>query len=50
MALEFSWRGKPMDNALAVNLKDRFRDECLNVIGLLSLEDTKAKIEAWRRD
>jgi len=28
----------------------RLRDECLNTHWFLSLEDARAKIEAWRRD
>ncbi|WP_373460238.1 integrase core domain-containing protein [Pseudokordiimonas caeni] len=29
---------------------NRFRDECLNTHWFLSIDDAKAKIEAWRQD
>jgi len=35
---------------LGAAVKGRFRDECLNTHWFLSLEDARAKIEAWRRD
>ncbi len=48
--LDFSRPGKPTDNAYVERFNGRFRDECLNTHWFLSLEDARAKIEAWRRD
>lgn len=48
--LDFSRPGKPTDNAFVKSFNSRFRDECLNTHWFLSLEDARAKIEAWRRD
>lgn len=48
--LDFSRPGKPTDNAKVESFNGRFRQECLNLHWFLSLEDAKAKIEAWRRD
>jgi len=31
-------------------LDSRFRDDCLNIRWLLSLDDVRQKIEQWRRD
>lgn len=42
--------GKPTDNAFVVSFNGRLRDECLNTHRFLSLEDARAKIDAWRRD
>ncbi len=50
VTLDFSRPGKPTDNAMIESFNGRFRDECLNVNWFLSLEDARAKIEAWRRD
>jgi putative transposase len=46
--LDFSRPGKPSDNALVEAFNSRFRQECLNQHWFMSLEDAKAKIEAWR--
>lgn len=46
--LDFSRPGKPTDNAKVESFNGRFRQECLNAHWFLSLEDAKAKIEAWR--
>jgi len=48
--LDFSRRGKPTDNAAIESFNGRFRDECLNVHWFESLDDARAKIEAWRQD
>jgi putative transposase len=48
--LNFSRPGKPTDNAKVESFNGRFRQECLNLHWFLSLEDAKAKIEAWRKD
>ena len=50
VTLDFSRPGKPMDNAFVESFNGRLRDECLNTHWFLSLEDARAKIEAWRRD
>ena len=49
-SMDFSRPGKPTDNALVESFNGRPRDECLNTHWFLSLEDARAKIEAWRRD
>jgi hypothetical protein len=48
--LDFSRPGKPTDNAYVESFNGRLRDECLNTHWFSSLEDARAKIEAWRRD
>jgi len=47
--LGFSRPGKPIDNAKVESFNGRFREECLNEHGFLSLDDATGKIEAWRR-
>jgi putative transposase len=46
--LEFSRLGKPTDNAFAASFNARFRDECLDQDGFVSLEEAQQTIEAWR--
>ena len=46
--LVFSRPGKPTDNAHIEAFNGRLRQECLNQHWFLSLEDARAKIEAWR--
>ncbi len=48
--LDFSRPGKPTDNATVESFNGRLRQECLNEHWFLSLDDARAKIEAWRRD
>jgi len=48
--MDFSRPGKPMDNAMIESFNGSFRDECLNVNWLLSMEDAREKIEKWRMD
>ena len=48
--LDFIRPGKPVENAFIVAFKGRLRDECLNVHQFTSIEDARAKIEAWRVD
>ena len=48
--LDFIRPGKPVENAFIESFNGRLRDECLNVRQFLSIEDAKAKIEAWRVD
>ena len=43
--LDFSWPGKPTDNAFIEALNGRFRQECLNGNWFLSLEDDEEKVE-----
>jgi putative transposase len=48
--LDFIRPGKPVENAFIESFNGRLRDECLNVHQFISIEDAKAKIEAWRVD
>jgi putative transposase len=48
--MDLSRPGKPTGNAMVESFNGRLRQECLNQHWFLSLEDAKAKIEAWRRD
>lgn len=50
VVLDFSRPGKPTDNPFIESFNGSFRDECLNTNWFLSLEDARAKIEAWRID
>ncbi len=50
VALDFSRPGKPIDNCYVESFNGRFRGECLNAHWFLSIEDARAKIEAWRLD
>ena len=45
--LDFSHPGQPTDHAYIESFNGSFRDECLNVNWFLSMEDVRAKIEAW---
>ena len=47
---EYSRPGKPTDNAFIESFNGRFREECLSMHWFLTLEDAKAKIEAWRQE
>jgi len=47
---EFITPGKPNENAYIESFNSRFRDECLNQHVFRSLEDAKAKVEAWRQE
>ncbi len=49
VTLDFSRLGKPTDNAFVESFNGRFRDECLNTHWFLSLDDARAKLDAWRR-
>lgn len=42
--------GKPTDNGFISSFEGKFRAECLNTHGFMSLDDARAKMEAWRRD
>ena len=48
--LDFIRPGKPVENAFIDSFNGRLRDECLNVHQFTSIEDARAKIEAWRVD
>jgi putative transposase len=48
--LDFIRPGKPMENGYIESFNGRLRDECLNVNQFMSLDDARAKIEAWRVD
>src|SRR5688572_1582911 len=48
--LDFIRPGKPMENGHIESFNSRLRDECLNVMQFMSIEDARAKIEAWRID
>jgi putative transposase len=48
--LDFIRPGHPVENAYIESFNGKLRDECLNVHQFISLDDAKAKIEAWRRD
>lgn len=48
--LDFIRPGKPTENGHIESFNGRLRGECLNVMQFKSLEDAKAKIEAWRID
>lgn len=49
VTLDYSRPGKPTDNPYIESFNGRFRDECLNVNWLLSLQDARYKIDFWRR-
>lgn len=49
MELDFSQPGTPTDNAKVESFNGRFRQECLNEHGFLSLKDARSKIADWRR-
>ena len=48
--IDFSRPGKPTDNGHVESFNGSLRDECLNVHWFDSLAQTRATIEAWRRD
>ena len=48
--LDFIRPGKPVENAFIESFNGKLRDECLNTNAFLSLDDTRQKVEAWRRD
>lgn len=49
VVLDSSRHGKPTENAYVESFNGWLRDECLNTHWFLSLDDARAKIEAWRR-
>lgn len=48
--LDFIRPGKPIENAFIESFNGRLRDECLNAQVFNSIEETRAKLEAWRID
>jgi putative transposase len=46
--IDFSRPGKPTDNAYVESFNGRLRDECLNTHWFESLDDARAKLEAWK--
>ena len=50
VTLDFSRPGKPTDNAFIESFNGKFRAECLNANWFLTLDEARAKCEAWRRD
>lgn len=48
--IDFSRPGKPTDNCFIETFNGALRDECLNLHWFQTLEEAKARIEAWRRD
>jgi len=50
VTLDFSRPGKPTDNAFIEAFNGRLRQECLNENWFLSLEDTREKVEMWRKE
>ena len=48
--LDFIRPGRPVENAFIEAFNGRLRDECLNVHQFASIDDARAKIEAWRLD
>jgi len=45
VTLDFSWSGKPTDNAFIEAFNSRFRVECLNAHWFLNLADARKKME-----
>ncbi len=50
VTLDFSRPGKPTDNSFIESLNGKFRAECLNAHWFMTLDDARAKCEAWRKD
>jgi putative transposase len=48
--IDFSRPGKPTDNCFIETFNGSLRDECLNVHWFESVDEARAKIEAWRRE
>jgi len=49
ITLDFSWPGKPSDNAIAESFNGKVRSECLNTTWFMNLDDARRKCEPWRR-
>ena len=48
--LDFIRPGKPIENCFVESFNGKFRDECLNQHWLVSLDEARHVIEAWRLD
>jgi transposase InsO family protein len=48
--LDFIRPGKPVENSFIESFNGKLRDECLNANQLLSIDDARSEIEAWRMD
>ncbi|MBW2396691.1 MAG: transposase [Deltaproteobacteria bacterium] len=48
--MDFSRPGKPTDTCFIETFNGSLRDECLKVHWFETVEEAKARIEAWRRD
>jgi putative transposase len=48
--IDFSRPGKPTDNCFIETFNGSLRDECLNVHWFESIDEARAKIEAWRSE
>ena len=47
--LDFSCPGNPTDNAFIEVFNGRFRAECLNALGFLTIGDAVEEFKTWRR-
>jgi putative transposase len=50
VTLDFSWPGKPSDNAFIESFNGSFRDECFNINWFLSLEAQSKKIRLFKEE
>jgi putative transposase len=50
VAIDFNRPGKPTDNCFIETFNRSFRDECLSVRWFETIDEPKAKIEAWRKE
>ena len=50
MTIDFNRPGKPTDNCFIETFNRSFRDECLNVHWFETIDEAKAKIEAWGKE
>jgi len=48
--IDFNRPGKPTDNCFIETFNRSLRDECLNVHWFETIDEAKAKIEAWRKE
>jgi len=48
--LDFIRPGRPVENGFIESFNGRLRDECQNTHLFSSIEDARAKLEAWRVD
>ena len=48
--IDFSWPGKPTDNAFVESFNGTFRAECLDINWFQALAEAKRIIHAWRSE